>query len=254
MGCVNATFLALIPKKAGADMISDFRPISLINACYKLVSKALANRLKEVIGILIEANQTAFVPGRSLQEGGLGILATPARVSWFQTEMDMHDHELPIDIFCFGACERNPLRFLSNPERPPSSWLSGLTINKHKSSLFSIYIEEQEMRLLTDHVSYQIDTFPTRCLGIPLSLRSLSLNDWAPLVQRFEKRLEGWAGRLMSLGGRLVLLQAVLSNLPVFMLSLFRIPRTIQHQLDVLRRHFFWSGSAQGTRRVHLIN
>ncbi|KAK1269255.1 hypothetical protein QJS04_geneDACA018473 [Acorus gramineus] len=73
VGCLNATFLALILKKLGAEEISDFRPISLINACYKFIAKTLANRLKEVIGDLIEVNQTAFVPGRSLQEGFLAV-------------------------------------------------------------------------------------------------------------------------------------------------------------------------------------
>ncbi|KAK1282851.1 hypothetical protein QJS10_CPB22g00667 [Acorus calamus] len=46
VGCLNATFLALIPKKVGAEEISDFRPISLINACFKFLSKALGGRCK----------------------------------------------------------------------------------------------------------------------------------------------------------------------------------------------------------------
>ncbi|KAK1300587.1 hypothetical protein QJS10_CPB13g01304 [Acorus calamus] len=70
IGCLNATFLALIPKK-GATKIGDYRPISLINGAYKMVAKVLANRLKSVIGHMVEDSQTAFIPGRLLQDGFL---------------------------------------------------------------------------------------------------------------------------------------------------------------------------------------
>ena len=50
---LNATFIALIPKKNGASNIRDFRPISLVGSVYKILTKVLANRLKEVLDQLI---------------------------------------------------------------------------------------------------------------------------------------------------------------------------------------------------------
>ena len=38
---LNATFLCLIPKMAGVDDITKFRPISLVGSVYKILAKVL---------------------------------------------------------------------------------------------------------------------------------------------------------------------------------------------------------------------
>jgi hypothetical protein len=67
----NATFVSLIPKKARAVEIKDFRPISLVGGVYKIISKVLANRLKSVLGKIVSNSQNAFIKGRQILDSVL---------------------------------------------------------------------------------------------------------------------------------------------------------------------------------------
>lgn len=65
---LNATFIALIPKKWEVVDVRDFRPISLLGSVYKIISKVLALRLVKVVGNLISPAQFAFIGGRQIVE------------------------------------------------------------------------------------------------------------------------------------------------------------------------------------------
>jgi hypothetical protein len=67
----NHTFIALNPKRLGPFMVNHFRPISLCNLVYKLISKILANRLKGILHMFISPQQSAFVPSRTIQDSSI---------------------------------------------------------------------------------------------------------------------------------------------------------------------------------------
>ena len=58
----------LLRKKSDADLIKDYRPISLMHGVSKLITKCLASRLATFLGNLVRPNQTAFFSGRSIQD------------------------------------------------------------------------------------------------------------------------------------------------------------------------------------------
>ena len=68
---LNATFIALIPKKSEAREVKDFRPISLVGSVYKMLAKVLANRLRLVLHKLISASQNALMKGRQILDSVL---------------------------------------------------------------------------------------------------------------------------------------------------------------------------------------
>ncbi|GKB60199.1 RNA-directed DNA polymerase, eukaryota [Tanacetum coccineum] len=67
-GC-NSNFIALIPKIPDANMVKDFRPISLIGSFYKIIAKILSNRLVGVLGNIVNEVQSAFVTDRQILDG-----------------------------------------------------------------------------------------------------------------------------------------------------------------------------------------
>jgi hypothetical protein len=67
----NHTFIALIPKQLGPSSVNQFRPISLCNIIYKIISKILANRFKSQLHRFISPYQSAFVPSRNIQDNSI---------------------------------------------------------------------------------------------------------------------------------------------------------------------------------------
>jgi len=64
----SSTLIALIPKKLEADSFKDFRPISLCNITFKIITKIIAERIKATLSSFLSKDQHAFLKGRNIMD------------------------------------------------------------------------------------------------------------------------------------------------------------------------------------------
>ena len=86
----------------------------------------------------------------------------------------------------------------------------------------------------------ELGSLPFTYLGIPTHHRKLSNKEWKCIEDRFEKKLSYLKGKLMSYGGRLILINSVLTSMPRILLSFFKVPVGVRKRLDFYRSRFFW--------------
>lgn len=65
-------------------------------------------------------------------------------------------------------------------------------------------------------------------------------NMWKHVVDNLGKRLAVWRGKLLSVGGRVVLINYVLNAVPIFTLSLYKAPLVIIKEIVKIQSNFLW--------------
>lgn len=65
---INETLITLVPKVDPVVSIRNFRPISLCNVSYKIITKILAQRLRQMMGSLVNLCQSSFIPNRQCRD------------------------------------------------------------------------------------------------------------------------------------------------------------------------------------------
>ena len=155
------------------------------------------------------------------------------------------------DTLLFCGASKDQLKYLS--------WLlmwfealSGLRINLNKSEIIPVGSVENVQDLASE-LGCGIGSLPSSYLGLPLGAKHKSLGVWNTVEDRFRKRLASWKSQYISKGGRLTLIQSTLSSLPIYCLSLFRMPVSICSRLEKIKRDFLWSGSSMA-KKTHLVN
>jgi hypothetical protein len=63
--------------------------------------------------------------------------------------------------------------------------------------------------------------------------RQLLNSKWSKVEERFQQKLSCWKAKYLSYGGRLVLLNSVLSSLPMFMMPFFEVPKGVLKTLII---------------------
>lgn len=92
--------------------------------------------------------------------------------------------------------------------------LSGLKINFDKSVMVPLNISDQHGQLLARQLGCKVAQLPINYLGVPLFWKKLPMSCWDDLIEKIDKRFQSWKSKLLSLGSRMTLLNAVVLAIP----------------------------------------
>ena len=71
---------------------------------------------------------------------------------------------------------------------------------------------------------------------------------WEEIVEKVRKRLSRWKGKFISMASRLCLINSVLSALPLFFLSLYKILVMVKKEIVRLQRIFLWGWGSESKK------
>ncbi|XP_078150208.1 uncharacterized protein LOC144545516 [Carex rostrata] len=194
----------------------------------------------------------------------LFILAMDFLSTWFQ-------HLVREGLFTppFQDCKQcllyaDDTLFLINPEDQQLNFLkiiltifgdlSGLHVNMQKSELIITGITTQEIGSKAVIMGCKPSKFPMKYLGMPLSNKKLDKSQYQPLITKMEKILSTWKASLLSIGGRVTLINATLSAMPIYFMSTFMLPKWVLKRIDKIRRKFLWHGHKENQQQNRYIS
>jgi len=117
--------------------------------------------------------------------------------------------------------------------------MSGLKINFDKSEVLMVSQDPQKTLYFSETFNCAVGDWQIKYLGVPVSGSRIKVANWLPLDEKLLKRLDGWKGGALSMGGRLTLINSSLSSIPTYNMSLYLLPKTIVKRMDRTRKIFF---------------
>ena len=129
---------------------------------------------------------------------------------------------------------------------------TGLKINYSKSCMIPLNVDLEKVDHLSKLFGCSIGKLPFTYLGLPLGTTRPRVIDFAPLVDRVERRLSATTA-LLSYEDRLTIVNVVLSSLPTYYMCSLSLPKTVIESIDRARRHCLWRGSDINSSKKSLV-
>uniref|UniRef100_A0A803PE40 Reverse transcriptase domain-containing protein n=1 Tax=Cannabis sativa TaxID=3483 RepID=A0A803PE40_CANSA len=100
MDLINTSIITLIPKITSPAGMGDYRPISLCNVIYKLISKVLVLRFKDVLPFVISETQSSFLSNRLITDN---ILIAFEYIEAVMVKMGFDTHWIALIMKCLSS-------------------------------------------------------------------------------------------------------------------------------------------------------
>lgn len=128
---------------------------------------------------------------------------------------------------------------------------SGQQVNNNKSYFLTApKTAATRINRMRAYTKFMEKEFPFTYLGCPVYVGRKKIGYFDNMVSKVMQRLNGWKGRMLSHGGRIVLIKNVLQALPTYNLSALVPPKGTLNLLEKYFANFFW-GSNGDTNKYH---
>ncbi|XP_042956358.1 uncharacterized protein LOC122292186 [Carya illinoinensis] len=154
------------------------------------------------------------------------------------------------DIVIFSNGGKNSMRSLMEVLHIYESW-SGQVLSREKSNIFfSKRISLNRKSSILRITGFSEGSFPFKYLGVPVVDGRLKVSDFGDLLGKIKRKIAGWKMKMLSVGGRTILLRHVLSSMATHLLAVLHVPKTVLNVLNRLLSSFFWGDSdGKGKRK-----
>ncbi|XP_027158364.1 uncharacterized protein LOC113759985 [Coffea eugenioides] len=152
------------------------------------------------------------------------------------------------DVIIFTRLARETLEAINDFFKRYQQY-SGQKINVAKSGFVcSSRVSETQVELVASILGFQRQFFPMVYLGVPISRGRCSSIAFDGILARVRARIFHWSGKLLSMGGKLILIKHVLNSMPLHLLQVLKPPKTVLVALGRLFNSFLWDKSREDKR------
>ena len=114
-----------------------------------------------------------------------------------------------------------------------------------KSEIISVG-EVEEIEELAVELGCMVGSLPSQYLGLPLGASNRAPSMWDGVEERVRRRLVLWKRQYISKGGKITLIKSTLASMPIYQMSIFRMPKIVARRLEKVQRDFLWGGTGRG--------
>jgi len=152
------------------------------------------------------------------------------------------------DVLIFCAGTKQNIRCLLKIFNDYSE-VSGQIINNSKSRFYAGAMTTSRSQMIAGMLGFSAGTIPFSYLGCPIFKGKPKGIFFQPIVDRIKVKFVTWKGTLLSIMGRVQLVESIIHGMLVYSFHIYMWPRRLLHQLDSWIKNFIWSGDIY-TRKV----